>query len=461
MANEFIYDLSKGENVTINIRSEKDGIGEPLNDSDGSFSGCIGLVQRNLSDMLLDEVTYPSPAIDIEQGHLSTDIFTRFFSYYTPPDQRESKAVQLESCFLSLSEGVWFLCCTTFLAILLLLAVHITLRQKLLRQVFKKKSNSFARGNRYILYQVLTHMTKCGHLWNCSGALKKIIFICLSVFSFVVLFYFAAMMSTEQVVVKLPDMFKSYQDLLRRKVGLSFLLFSDIYVQFKFAAPKTVESRLWKLTSSKYEEQEILFETDPEFVGKALARTLSRETVGVTDSSWAPFMLHHMCLIVVDQNIIDQLAGQLKFTPFKAKSIYPYLGYDQNAASLMRGFILSDTPTAPVKRIKHFLRRLLETGYLLKRSARVGQVDVFATIYPSRVKKSTVDPDFQQCDNNRVIMPEVHLESTGLQNMKNLLCIIFGIYAALLPVLLAEKIVARLTLKTRKRVAPREMSASH
>lgn len=448
-ANELIHDLSKGRNLTVTIRSAHDGVGEPLDDTNGLFSGCIGLVQKNLSDMLLDEVTYPSLATNIQQGHLSTDIFTRFFSFYFPRGKEESQAVQLESCFFSLSLQVWILCFITFITTLVILVTHIILR----RPLFTKKR--LHPTSRYILYQVLTHMTKCGQLWSYSGALKKISFICLSIFSFVVLFYFAAMMSTEQVVIKSPDTFRSYQDLLDRQVGLSFLLFSDIYVKFKFAKPDTVESRLWQITSSKYVENDILYETHPGPVGKALAKTLRRETVGVTDTSWAPFMLHHMCLIVVDQSIIDALSRELQFARFKAKSIYPYVGHDDNAASTMRGFILSQTPTASVIYIKSFLRRLLETGYLMKKTSRIGDIDVMATIYKDRVKKSKVDRDFQQCDSNQIITPEGHLESTGLQNVKNFFFIILFIYAVLGLLLLIELMIDRISRKARENVTRR------
>ena len=55
-------------NLTIEFRSQQDGVGEPMEGSpSGVYDGCIGLLQRNESDFMTQLINYPMNAEGVNQ----------------------------------------------------------------------------------------------------------------------------------------------------------------------------------------------------------------------------------------------------------------------------------------------------------------------------------------------------------------------------------------------------------
>lgn len=75
--NDLMKSVANNANVTYKIRSINDGVGERINDSSEYFNGCIGLLQRNESDVLIRGITYPPNAAHLTQGDIILDSFSR------------------------------------------------------------------------------------------------------------------------------------------------------------------------------------------------------------------------------------------------------------------------------------------------------------------------------------------------------------------------------------------------
>ena len=129
--------MKSNASLTVKVRSDNDGIGEPIEATDGQvYSGCIGLIQRNESDAMLQMVNYPLPAVNLTQGIVMTDSTLQFVNSYDTT--REIKTVQIDSMFDSFALVVWILCATFLVSCVCCILVH-RLVQKAFYRLVKRK----------------------------------------------------------------------------------------------------------------------------------------------------------------------------------------------------------------------------------------------------------------------------------------------------------------------------------
>ena len=286
--NEMISDLERAANVTFKIRSQNDGVGEKVNNSSQRFTGCIGLLQQNQSDLITQLVTYPIDADNIVQGDVVSYSSVQMFNSYSASDDEErEEVVQIESCFLSFSWTVWLLCLLTSLITFIAFYTWKNVRFKMTR-----KSHLLRGANRYPLYQVLVHMARFGELYHPSGPFKCLLFLILSFFSLLVLFYFNASISTDLVVVEPPSTVRTYEEHLDHQVALMFISGTDVYMHFKFAPEGSEEKRLWDMSVSKLTENGVLIEPVPEIAGKLVKAIFAREATLVLESQFGAMSVY-------------------------------------------------------------------------------------------------------------------------------------------------------------------------
>ena len=440
--NQLLLSVSKTANITYKIRSINDGVGEKMSESSEYFTGCIGLLQRNQSDVLIRGITYPIKAADLCQGDIILDSRLQFMTAYSPRDSHESETVKIESCFNSFDSLLWLMCAFVVLFICALCQMRLSLRKEMIVLPEERRLVSRIESRYYtnFLYQVLTHMTKYGSMSCYSGCFNKVVFTTLSFACFMLLFYFGSMMKTELVVVKPPDVVRSYRDLLEKKIGISFLLATDSYLQFKFAPESSDEKRLWDMTRAKLNESEMLFSAESGRIASVLQPLFKRELSFFSESTWMPSPMKELCSIAFDQVKIDRAIESFNMPRIKAKSLFPFISEDEKSQELLKAFVFNRLLSPPVKRTRKALRHMFEMGIMRKVSRLVQELDLFdwiANIQPDK-KRGDVFGPVKQCRENILFMEEIQTQKIRFENIVSLLRIVVCLCALALVALIAE-----------------------
>ena len=422
----FFQDLfdatSTGANITMVVRSQNDGFGEPINGTTGSYSGCIGLLQTNKSDVMLPLTDYPHPASNISQGLVIQETAVSLFNFYKH-DHGGIKSTQLEELFSSFDGPILLLCVSTAvtgICVLFLRSILLSYRRK----IFGMRNPT--RNDR-ITYEVLTHMTNHGEISTSSDVFGKTMFIVLSLFSLLVIFFLCSFIKTDLVVISPPATLRSYQEHLDAKCGLSFLAGGYNYLSFKYAPEGSSEKKLWQLSTSKYPLSTVLLNIKQGSQSiKPLAKLAMRgQSSLVLDSNMIPLLMRAFCSLSLNHRRFETLLSLLKISE-PAGSIMPLASQDEQAKKSIKGFIGNQHLSAPLVRMQNAWRRFFETGLTQKLFKLIAALDAVELIPAEGVGNATAG-NMDQCINSILFMPDVHVDGIKLESMKNFPC-----YAALL-----------------------------
>lgn len=442
--------IGKGSNVTFEMRSG-DGIGEEINGTNGRYSGCIGRLQANLSDAMLQLANYPIPVSNISQGLVMMDTTIQFINAYYPRNDERQEA-QIESSFSSFHLSVWILSLFT-----LLLCAHLLHLYKMLMNKCHSKflliEPTSEESDDHLFYETVTHMTQRGQLSNSTGLFRKILFAVLSLFSFLVIFYLSSIIKTELVVIPRPETMRSYREMLDNECGIYFMDGEDTYLSFKFAPEGSEARQLWQLTTSKFPMDIVRYTLNPHTAKGLVKPILSRKLSMITDTYWAPYHMQLLCTLSWDEVRLAAISDFMNFT-IKPRSVFPLVSRDDNAAARLKGFISRSPSDGPLKKMEPTIRRVLEAGIPVAVTKLVEKVDQLSTT-PIPVKKSATAGDIEQCTQNVLYMPEVHLEGVKMNNLKNLPNFVICVLSLQVFVLVVEMSVASIRVrKSTRRVAP-------
>lgn len=442
--NDLHTSIERSANITFLMRSEDDGVGELIS-PDGTFDGCVGSIQRNESDFMPREFAFPSDAVNVTQGLIMGDSTMQFMTLYRTID--EVKNNQVISSFNCFEMSVWLLCLLTLVVgYLCFIAVGYVHE----RQSVADGDTDEVRMGKDKLYQLATHMTARGSFRDHSSLSRKVLFLSLSLFPLLVLFYFSSMIKTEVVVVDEPFTHKTYQDLLESGVKISILRVTDAYLNFKYAEAGSAERQLWDMSLTKNgSEDEIHIEPNERSISQVVRRMQTHERTWVLESLWMHMMQKEFCGSYVTQRAVDLFSPFVGVKRFPAKSVLPYVGQDPNARSLLKGFIMNRSSTPVMKRLRRVMSKLLEAHLHLRTFNAVEDLDLAHHALQSLtgpVKKNTGDEIYQKCINNIIVKPEIDPKPIKLTNVSELMRLIMHMYAIAIIVLLVE-----LTIGTRGR----------
>lgn len=428
--------MTRLANVTYRINWNQDGLGEPRS-SLSDYSGCIGELQRNESDLMIREVTFPLPAVNIDQGMVVWDTGLAFMSTYAPPDSRESHYTQVTSVLSSFDGNVWSLC---ILVSLTLYLTALASRASTLRK-YKYTRTYVIPDHQYLMYQVVTHIIATGCLFSANRVSKKILFMTMCLFPLLVLFYLKSTINTELVISKKPSTFSSYQDLLDKGVSVTFHLTSDAYLLFKFAQEGSIEKKLWDASKSKLPEDQILVKTSLDALTHSLSSVVNHKTTFILESIWLPINLQYVCAAIADQMLLDMFASDPDNPNFRLKSgtFIPYYRQDVSSRIIRQQFILNSRPSNHLKRTKRAIRRILESGVngIVKNIMTDTVVMHKQFTGPSRSLISS-NEIVQKCMNNEIITSHPDHVAISFENLSVLAVSLAISYFLLLVILLCE-----------------------
>ena len=205
-------DVFAARNISYDFVIDK-GFGRKVDED--TFDGCLGYLQANKSQFILDFREYPRVTGEVAQGVIATDSGPYFSTVYQV-DFNKVKYLQLSSAFYSFGWTLWVLLCFSLLIIWSTMRARRWIHGRFFRLRKKKKKKTS------LLFQVVSHSLRFAHVRD-RGIFNKLIFITCSFISLVVVSYFCSFIKTQLVALPDPPIFSSLQELLDKRITLSFV----------------------------------------------------------------------------------------------------------------------------------------------------------------------------------------------------------------------------------------------
>ena len=302
-------------NATV-VQSDK--IGDLIDPHERTFDGCLGQLQANQSDIELMFVHFPILAPNLSHSiplHSSKIVIASVYS----KNVSDSRTNVMQA-FFAFDWQLWLLL-IAFSALLcacltLLLLVDVlqwlqrakptaaVLRPSLLSILHRsvKRSVKVWTGNAVRQYASFT-MPQRIHV--SSGHLLHVSFL---LFSFYVLFFFSAMIKTDMVVPKMPDLISSYDDILSRdEVKPMFAKQLSDKLEFQEALLESKEHLIWKKVlkiEREFGEDSCLFTIGPGLLD-VTEEIIAHRAVMLVPSYPMPPSVANMCAMMQRANRPD------------------------------------------------------------------------------------------------------------------------------------------------------------
>lgn len=436
-----VGEIERVINGTIEIRARNDGIGKLVNSSSGMYDGCIGRLQRNQSDLMLQLSDYPLPVSHLDQGFVMMDTVIQFIAAYTAPTEEETDAVQIESLFDSFDRYVWLLCLLSVIACYscLLLGRCVSSIATQLGEETSEESSE-ALNYRRPLYQVITHMTAYGEIAATHSASAKILYLTASLFPLLVIFYLCSFIKTELVAVRAPDTLRSYRDLLDKNVSLAFNVGADSKFHFENAPEGSEERQLWDASVKRYPKMDFIIRINLQF--EWLFRRLARREIAlVLNSAFTRFFVRPLCRMCIQESGRDMIAAAVGLPNLRARTLFPLSAQDPNARSKLKGIIFSGSINRHIhKKLRHAATIFFENGLASRIMEIILDADVSAAEVDNDIRTRGLIDD---CIANALYQPDMKVDAVGLSNFHNLTVILMMLYLIPFYFLICEKSMAK------------------
>lgn len=452
-------------NRTIEVQAENLGVGVYQGELE-RFDGCLGQIQQNRSDIMIQMSPYPLKIDDVSQGLIIYETNLAFVSAYNKTEI--SGSMQVLKSFEAFSPDLWIICIVSCFV----MSMMLTLREMMLNQ--RKYGENF-----YNNYQVMVHCTRLGSMDD-TGATRRVIFMCASIYSLLVVHYLSSMIKTELVVIKDPLVFKSYDDIITRKAVPLF--FKGMSYDALFRDAKTLHSRkrLWEYAMKSYGEDRLYAEMSPLLFLVVSLSVLTQKAVVILDDALMPLVRTSGCslagrdftkipallkLLKQPEQILRmmQLAGleqneqRAFFRYLKNNDLSSYsptealihVSRDEEEQSYFQGIVYTDHSQTTRKLIESSVRTVIEAGLAHHQLKSMEEVNLFGgDTYtdgllgpPLRSRRSFVE----RCKSESIIQPSHDLEAMRTDNFRSLFSLMAWIQSLLLAFLIVETIFARLT----------------
>lgn len=415
-----------------------------LDSISGAYNGCLGRIQRNESDMVLQLFEYPVAAENLTQGLIVYDTSLSIASTYNKIEAFASP--QITSSFRSFSYGIWMMCSLLILVISMLLKLRVMVAVK----------RRFIRD--YSLFYAIAHLVRV-HQMPDAGVTRKVLFICGSIFSLVVVHYFQTLIKTELVVTKDPILFNSYQDIIDRRAMPIFIRGMGYDEFFKKRGISRARKNLWNYATHTFNESDMYIQLDPlifllgafSVIEKKAVIIVEKALVPVISSSGCPMRARNPSKVVETLNLLSDrekmspILDAASFTEEQKeivldfarknqkvrRSVPEFLFYestDESEKPFSQGIVLgSQVHPLLLKSLLVIYRRALETGLGIRITNIAQAFDVLGgyDLLNSMVEKPMKERQeyVTECKSATVLRAMISFHSLDIHNFRNLMMI--------------------------------------
>lgn len=434
--NAFGEHFLKNTNFTFKVYPNI-GLGKRINSSE-HYDGCLGMIQQNESDLLFTLADYPSAIENVNQGNVFTDIAIEFVSAYYMKDI--TLVAEVISCFSSFLPGTWFIILLFIFIVFGLIKLRLyLLTKKFYRMQASGKSDGqrirVRSRNHHSLYRIVTHLTRINRI-NDRGCFNRFLFISISVASLILVHYFYSLIKTGLVVVDKPEFYRSFDDLIKNDVSISYYDGLDDESFLKSAPAKSKAKILWDKMISKYTERELKYIisndlNELEGLSKHSIRILLKREVLIMNNLLSPIMKTFLCKLKADQSHFKRLMSMYNAgNKVDTKSFNVHVSRDEDVPKKLKGFIWSKY-LIHLKAGQLILRRFkiyFELGVTQHTILEARQADASSFFCVSPPKDKHTQREIRFCIEGIKEQSKMKLDALLLANMKSFMYLIGSLY---------------------------------
>ena len=320
----------------------------------GSYSGCMGSMMKNESDLALTTTDYPIDNFEsVVPLQPLLEAPTQILSPYTIDNKIAVAVDVLRTSMLSFGIDVWT--ATILIYILGFLAFYF-------RKILVLSPKEISRNNnRHIadsFFDSFAHLMLMD-FEDFSDAFGKVISITLTFGGFILMEYWKDLMSTDLFIVGKPETIENYNDILKRQ-GLSVHFVAQLtdYVEFRDAPNGTIQKLIWDTKQDTTGTAPTLLDVTRDIVGslvKGLLKALEGKGVLLLSQFLMPIMASTACKMKVGFPELEDY-----------RNLFAHVATDPNAEKHLKFFTsrrgAEDNPL--VASFIHRARFILEMGFL-------------------------------------------------------------------------------------------------
>lgn len=446
-------------NTTVQIQSNR-AVGV-LDEVTNKYDGCIGMLQSNDSDLIMMMFEYPTEGDNLTQGIIAYDTSLVIGAPYTKVEGGPS--AQLLDSFQSFSPGIWILC------LLCPLILTIILKLRSLFRLFLRRK----KRNDYTFYYTVAHCVRTGEIPS-HNRVNRICYLCASIFSLVVLHYFCTLIKTQLVIIKDPDLFLSYQNIIDAKAAPYFIKGTAYSSFFSRKSAPPYRKKLWKYAVDSFGEENLQVDVDPISFFLIAIKTLRKEAVMIMDAVLMPVIPGTACPInlysteklkeglsvLSDPDRLPPLLETQDLTEEKKAYVIDFLrkndltlgkipdiefhvAIDPNEVVFSQGVLQSPFTSQQLQReVGIIFRRAIESGFSLKTMKNLIRFDLLRshTVLQALFGKKMKSRSYlvEECFSETIVKPEIETHSLSFENLVSLAFLQIALMASSSLLLLVE-----------------------
>ena len=320
----------------------------------GSYSGCMGSMMRNESDMAVTPIDYPIDNFEYIVPYQV--LFETPIQVLSPYINKNDSAVAvdiLQTSMLSFGIDVW----TVTLLVFILGSVAFYVRRFL---VFSSKEIS-RNNNKHIadsFFDTFAHLMLMD-FEDFSDTFGKIISITLTFAGFMLIQYWQDSMSTDLFIVDKPETIDNYNDILKRQ-GLSVHFLGQLtdYLEFRDAPNGTLQRLIWDTKQDTTGTVPTLFDVTRNIEGNSFTM-LSKAVEGNV-----AFLLSQFLMPALVSAVCKAKGAFNEYEDYR--NIFPHVATDPNAEKHLKflAFRRGGDDNPVVANTVHRVRYIVEMGFL-------------------------------------------------------------------------------------------------
>ena len=410
--------------------------------ANGSYSGCMGSMMRNESDMAIVPIDYPIDNFEsVVPYQVLFEAPTQILSSYIIKNERGVEVDILKDSMVTFGIDVW----TATLLVFILGSFAFYVRKILLLSL-KKITRDNKKNICDSFFDSFAHLMLMD-FEDFEDAFGRFTSITLTFAGFMLSLYWQNLMSTDLFIIDKPPTIDNYKDILKRgDLHIHFLAQTTDYLEFRNAPNGTLQRLIWDTKQDTTGTVPTLFDATRNIVDNAM-RMMSNAVEGKV-----AFLVSQFLIPALVSAVCTAKGAFPEHDEYR--NMFPHVATDPNAEKHLKFLTFrrgaEDIPV--VASIVHQARYIIEMGFLeplLKFLENGPKLNVNAPISEDIKRK---------CVRLAYNMPERTEELTVAMNIRHLKSVfmfcavglLVGIIAFVLELMHDKRVTQRMAATTRE-----------
>jgi hypothetical protein len=317
---QVFYESIRGLNATI---IQGTAVGSVIDIKTAAYSGCMGAMQQNETDILFSPITgitfAPNISITVIDGY---DVVGIASAYLRSNSMRDSSYTHVIDLIFGFQYDLWIL--TFFTATILMMFMSVSL---MFRRYEHRVRHKF-RAIKVLRLRLRCHISQSADAFLAltfrqstktfdrhKTATHRILFFLMDLFLFYCIFYLTSMIKTDMVIIKPPVLIQSYQDILDTGVRPLWLAIANDMKEFANAKPGSLEHKIWQRANSMGINDSLIKSSMDDFIQHAMQVAARKEVLFMQRLIGEKITTHDACAFSRTKGIMTDVNGLYRTDP--------------------------------------------------------------------------------------------------------------------------------------------------